>query len=1258
MSSAEGRRARKRSRPTVQSDHRTLDASGAACGTDGGSERRTSRSVSSNTTPHASVASKSEIEAEMASLLDSTGLYAPANDVPLARGATGQQRARRKQKHVEPPTTAQSTMSTRLVPPADLYPAPEASVLDIISKTVEREADMALMVARLNALQPQRTLETLKSQPPESWPTMALLWKSLGHHSLSVDDLSDAFAEDMNVLRDTILRAYASVSNNGVEKEGSSAAPRRASRVSSDDNTEKKRSSSLEGESGQRNVSRRSSQTPPDSAAGDQVPRDPTTQEPFWSAMDPDDDVHTDSDEELDQRSLRFPPFVRPLRRVIRRLKRQEKLNVTVGRTLRSLDMTHHTHSGESQNVHEASTVLSETDGRNSRRELWREWDRAGRLALWLHSWRPSMSTSLIQRSIDSGLVTSRQLKSLEHFHVIRESPDWVPRSKLCWALFRYFAQHLLHVRDTTALDHLHESLHTPGRLPFLRSPFQWTIWQAKALMGSEDAVARDPLPCSVVAASPGSRFYVGRASTIWGSPLAEGYQHVAFPVEMFFWLRRCTGPLVPLTCAFRPRPSGSRVSRSLRLPVHSTDGSSDDSSALTAALELHTENATGPVDLSVRVLHEHDSSDSDHSNPDEESHAGSSGPLHQGCFRGYDTDCDVIRIGRFGRLRSSWEAWDRRRIGSSRGPPAGARLPASNFLKNDDARFGDRSVTWVMDSANSSEDSCTEYIEPQRSYRARARTSRQLLRSQRALIQHGLSATASKHDSRQARLLAGVYEDSLGPLEPPFVHPYGTRRSWPTSCVAAYQDKKRIKRARQDSPACANTQSASEDCSPIPATTEECWTYVTHKKGRVRGIQPNFNRCPASTIPLGFLASSTDLSGRQYHFVGVDERELWRRFGDNKNFQKNLYGYADLLKGTRDYYAIINEDEKKVTVVPGATLRLFWLKTPEQNRRDMHWYAFWRLWAMGRFRRRMTQKLLRYQALHKQGWFIWRQQLDKLGKVSERVREASAYREAKYTRLGTRYFSAARHDLAELACPTLARSLNDQCNDEQAAFARCEAEHTLLKDSGLSGPPVDTPLEVPLAHPAPDGPFPSTNPEASTNPSASLDHTATCPESNSFADDGWEEMDSLGVESNIASVSMDMEKEATRCAQNVEQEYAAYQYAALSPHNLPTATPSWAFGWRHQKNKLARSISNRYGPVVSRYYHKTLPAFSPTYRLARTIMAEKMQAEVAYSQQRKHTQQHREEEPVGSGSSCPPSLLTQQLSGALATLEETAAHV
>lgn len=81
----------------------------------------------------------------------------------------------------------------------------------------------------------------------------------------------------------------------------------------------------------------------------------------------------------------------------------------------------------------------------------------------------------------------------------------------------------------------------------------------------------------------------------------------------------------------------------------------------------------------------------------------------------------------------------------------------------------------------------------------------------------------------------------------------------------------------------------------------------------------------------------------------------------------------------------------------------------------------------IGRFRRRLTQKVLRYQALQRQGWFIWRQRLDKLGKIVDRIREASAYPNAKATRLSTRYFSAARQDLATLACPNFSTAENKQ---------------------------------------------------------------------------------------------------------------------------------------------------------------------------------------------------------------------------------------
>jgi hypothetical protein len=39
---------------------------------------------------------------------------------------------------------------------------------------------------------------------------------------------------------------------------------------------------------------------------------------------------------------------------------------------------------------------------------------------------------------------------------------------------------------------------------------------------------------------------------------------------------------------------------------------------------------------------------------------------------------------------------------------------------------------------------------------------------------------------------------------------------------------------------------------------------------------------------------------------------------------------------GSREYYVVIDEAKQQFTIIPGASLSIFWTKTPKQNLLDM----------------------------------------------------------------------------------------------------------------------------------------------------------------------------------------------------------------------------------------------------------------------------------------------------------------------------------
>jgi hypothetical protein len=64
-------------------------------------------------------------------------------------------------------------------------------------------------------------------------------------------------------------------------------------------------------------------------------------------------------------------------------------------------------------------------------------------------------------------------------------------------------------------------------------------------------------------------------------------------------------------------------------------------------------------------------------------------------------------------------------------------------------------------------------------------------------------------------------------------------------------------------------------------------------------------------------------------------------------------------------------------------------------------------------------KKLQRYQYLQNQGWFIWKKKLDQLRKIEDRLREASAFSNAKQTRFTTRYFSELPDQVSDASTGT-----------------------------------------------------------------------------------------------------------------------------------------------------------------------------------------------------------------------------------------------
>lgn len=397
-----------------------------------------------------------------------------------------------------------------------------------------------------------------------------------------------------------------------------------------------------------------------------------------------------------------------------------------------------------------------------------------------------------------------------------------------------------------------------------------------------------------------------------WGAPVSPGYQRTQLAMELFFWLKRMNGCLAPLHAIHRHK---SRKQRPRLVPAKLTAALSanaevvGDDTVMSAAFALQSGEGVGGQaartawSQSMKVITERDSSDSETElkmRVKEENNAlvidknPSKSLFH---WTGFGHDNDVVRLGRFGRLRSSWDKPRRRRVGYEVIPDKNSGNPTGRPIAPD---------------YSSSDDSCTGLVDDQKKYRLKPRITRKLIKKQkdrvvevRRAMRASRGAETSRKKDREGEVLSSLYGHNLGPLESPFGMPK-LRMDWPGSPLDLYEEKKV---AAVGSP--SNAGEGLEERLEMSlgsaqklGVREECWTHMTDKKGRVRGMEPRMDHDPMSKVPLGFMGLGTDLSGAEYQLVGIDNNEFWRRMGDNKVMHSNLHGFEDLLKG---WYVVVD---------------------------------------------------------------------------------------------------------------------------------------------------------------------------------------------------------------------------------------------------------------------------------------------------------------------------------------------------------------
>lgn len=211
----------------------------------------------------------------------------------------------------------------------------------------------------------------------------------------------------------------------------------------------------------------------------------------------------------------------------------------------------------------------------------------------------------------------------------------------------------------------------------------------------------------------------LGRAGTIWGAPVGLGYNRTYMNRELFFWIKRLKGPLLPLRVVPSPQPSQRQpnlvgllqqqqqqqsliASSSAISPVSSgsphsfykeaDSQSSFDGGPSPAALSFLLQHSDSikkgvskdfdnsnisPNSLNLRnawgkatpLTREPESSESEsevktRKMEEAENQLIDKNPSYRlFCWSGFGHDSDVVRLGQVGRLRNSWDIKRRKKL-------------------------------------------------------------------------------------------------------------------------------------------------------------------------------------------------------------------------------------------------------------------------------------------------------------------------------------------------------------------------------------------------------------------------------------------------------------------------------------------------------------------------------------------------------------------------------------------------------------------
>lgn len=191
----------------------------------------------------------------------------------------------------------------------------------------------------------------------------------------------------------------------------------------------------------------------------------------------------------------------------------------------------------------------------------------------------------------------------------------------------------------------------------------------------------------------------------------------------------------------------------------------------------------------------------------------------------------------------------------------------------------------------------------------------------------------------------------------------------------------------------------------------EEEWrTFDTRKsfKPRVRHIESvsmqRPNESTGTELPLGLIGRGRTLQNREVQLIGLDEGEIWRRFGLSKLAQKALPdGLALQLLSRRHFCLVFDEEDPtgQVEVVDVSPLRLIMADSPQQKLEDLAWKLHWEeKGAFGALEAAETMKACRYGKLKSSNYAIWKNEVDEYLKLREKALEVQFHEQPKDLRL------------------------------------------------------------------------------------------------------------------------------------------------------------------------------------------------------------------------------------------------------------------